>query len=61
MRARFRREMPLTSQTGRNGPQQLTGEKARQAVPLGHMRYVLIVSMALVVVAFALVDLGVFG
>jgi hypothetical protein len=38
-----------------HGHRELSGDQARQAKPLGHMRYVLGVSLTLIVAAFAIV------
>jgi len=38
----------------------LNETEARQAVPVGHMRYVLAISLALVIVAFAVIYLSYF-
>ncbi len=40
--------------------QVLNETEARQAVPVGHMRYVLGISLALVVIAFAVIYLAYF-
>jgi hypothetical protein len=41
-----------------HGQQQLSGEEARQAKPLGHMRYVLGISLTLIIAAFAILYFG---
>jgi len=41
-------------------PAVLNETEARQAVPVGHMRYVLAISLALVIVAFAVIYLSFF-
>ncbi len=44
-----------TETVQRNGPAVIEAPKARQGVTLGHVRYVLMVSVVLVVVAFAII------
>jgi hypothetical protein len=46
---------PYPPAEGREGPGQIETTRARQGEAPGHVRYVLLVSVALVVVAFAII------
>ena len=43
---------------GRTGPREIETTRARQGEAPGHMRYVLLASVALVVIAFAIIYLA---
>ena len=43
---------------GRTGPGEIETNRARQGEAPGHVRYVLVISMALVVIAFAIIYLA---
>ena len=46
---------------GRTGPGEIETTRARQGEAPGHVRYVLVISLALVAIAFAIICLANFG